>query len=402
MIYKTALIVILILFNFAILADVKDDIKKINELNESGILSEKDYANLLEKSISQTEEYKKIKGLFDSEIISLEEFENFKNKIITKYIIGNIFDETPSNTDKAEAAKEAADKAEALAAKEAADKAEALAAKEAADKAEAAKEAADKAEALAAKEAADKAEAAKEAADKAEALAQAAKEAADKAQAEAEAANNNIDVVRKQIGKVLKIKKGKGFGDGIKLRKKDVIETGVLYSTLAGGDLHLMLDSKTRIFIGYESEIIINKFDVVDNKVHEVEIELISGSFLYLSLRKTSTDLKIIIDNNIATSKGLETSVAFIKKEEEIRLVNAGKSTLKFKDELLNFSQYAILDPISKSLNINAIPNAGGDKLIGTALDDFSMTVMGVPAAGSDSEDNGGSGGSGGGGGGCG
>ena len=387
MIYKTALIVILILFNFAILADVKDDIKKINELNESGILSEKDYANLLEKSISQTEEYKKIKGLFDSEIISLEEFENFKNKIITKYIIGNIFDETPSNTDKAEAAKEAADKAEALAAKEAA------------DKAEAAKEAADKAEALAAKEAADKAEAAKEAADRAEALAQAAKEAADRAQAEAEAANNNIDVVRKQIGKVLKIKKGKGFGDGIKLRKKDVIETGVLYSTLAGGDLHLMLDSKTRIFIGYESEIIINKFDVVDNKVHEVEIELISGSFLYLSLRKTSTDLKIIIDNNIATSKGLETSVAFIKKEEEIRLVNAGKSTLKFKDELLNFSQYAILDPISKSLNINAIPNAGGDKLIGTALDDFSMTVMGVPAAGSD---NGGSGGSGEGGGGCG
>ena len=387
MIYKTALIVILILFNFAILADVKDDIKKINELNESGILSEKDYANLLEKSISQTEEYKKIKGLFDSEIISLEEFENFKNKIITKYIIGNIFDETPSNTDKAEAAKEAADRAEALAAKEAA------------DKAEAAKEAADKAEALAAKEAADKAEAAKEAADRAEALAQAAKEAADRAQAEAEAANNNIDVVRKQIGKVLKIKKGKGFGDGIKLRKKDVIETGVLYSTLAGGDLHLMLDSKTRIFIGYESEIIINKFDVVDNKVHEVEIELISGSFLYLSLRKTSTDLKIIIDNNIATSKGLETSVAFIKKEEEIRLVNAGKSTLKFKDELLNFSQYAILDPISKSLNINAIPNAGGDKLIGTALDDFSMTVMGVPAAGSD---NGGSGGSGEGGGGCG
>ena len=303
--------------------------------------------------------------MFDSEIISLEEFENFKNKIITKYIIGNIFDETPSNTDKAEAAKEAADKAEALAAKEAADKAEA----------------------------------AKEAADRAEALAQAAKEAADRAQAEAEAANNNIDVVRKQIGKVLKIKKGKGFGDGIKLRKKDVIETGVLYSTLAGGDLHLMLDSKTRIFIGYESEIIINKFDVVDNKVHEVEIELISGSILYLSLRKTSTDLKIIIDNNIATSKGLETSVAFIKKEEEIRLVNAGKSTLKFKDELLNFSQYAILDPISKSLNINAIPNAGGDKLIGTALDDFSMTVMGVPAAGSD---NGGSGGSGEGGGGCG
>ena len=165
------------------------------------------------------------------------------------------------------------------------------------------------------------------------------------------------------------------------MKKKHIVETGALYKTLAGGDLHLMLDEKTRIFIGYESEIIINKFDVVDKKVHEVEIELISGSFLYLSLRKTSTDLKVLIDDNILTSKGYETSVAFLKNEKEIRFVNAGKSSLTYEDQLLSFAQYAILEPLSKSISINSITNAKGDKLIGTALGDFSMTVMGVPVS---------------------
>ena len=153
-----------------------------------------------------------------------------------------------------------------------------------------------------------------------------------------------------------------------------------------------MLDSKTRIFIGYESEIIIKKFDVVDDKVHEVEIELVSGSFYYKSLRKTSTDLKIIIDDEILNSKGTETGVAFIKKEEEIRFVNAGKSSLKFKDELIGFAQYGILDSSSKSLSINTIANAGGDKLIGTALEDFSMTEMGQPVSNSNDGNDGSSG----------
>ena len=297
-------------FNFNVFADVKDDIAKINDLKETGLLTDQDYKNLLEKSIIQTEEYKKIKGLFDSEIINLEEFENFTNKIIIKYSIGD------SLTEDSSAAKEAADKA----------------AKEAADKA--------------------------------------AKEAADKA-----------EVTRKEIGKVLKVANGKAFGDDKKLKKKHIVETGALYKTLAGGDLHLMLDEKTRIFIGYESEIIINKFDVVDKKVHEVEIELISGSFLYLSLRKTSTDLKVLIDDNILTSKGYETSVAFLKNEKEIRFVNAGKSSLTYEDQLLSFAQYAILEPLSKSISINSITNAKGDKLIGTALEDFSMTVMGVPVS---------------------
>ena len=308
----------LIFFNLSIFANTLDDIKKINDLNESGLLSEQDYKNLIEKSIIQTEEYKKVKGLFDSEIITLEELESFKNKIIIKYTVGNSLDKTSLAEDKA------------------------------------------------------------------------VKEAAD----------NDVEVIRKKIGKVLKVKKGKGFGDGIKLRKKDNVESGITYSTLAGGDLHLMLDSKTRIFIGYESEIIIKKFDVVDDKVHEVEIELVSGSFLYLSLRKTSTDLKVIIDDKVLTSKGKETSVAFLKKEKQIRFVNAGKSALKFKDKLISFSQYGILDPLSKSLSINSISNAGGDKLIGTALEDFSMTVMGVPAPSSGGNDGGSS--EGGSGGGCG
>ncbi len=360
-------------FNFNVFADVKDDISKINDLKETGLLSDQDYKNLLEKSIIETEEYKKIKSLFDSEVINLEEFENFKNKIITKYTLGDTLTEDSS------AAKEAADKAAKEAAKEAADKA----AKEAADKAakEAAKEAADKA----AKEAADKAakeaadKAAKEAADKA--AKEAAKEAADKAAKEAaKEAADKAEVTREEIGKVLKTTKGKSFGDDKKLKRKQIVETGALYKTLAGGVLHLMLDEKTRIFIGYESEIIINKFDIIDPKVHEVEIELISGSFLYYSLRKTSTDLKVLIDDNILTSKGFETSVAFLKNEKEIRFVNAGRSSLTYEDKILSFAEYAILQPLSKSISINSIPQAKGDKLIGTALGDFSMTVMGEPA----------------------
>ena len=387
MINKIALFLILIIFNYSVFADVKDDISKINELNESGILSEQDFKSLLEKSIVKTEEYKKIKGLFDVEIISLEEFENFKNKIIIKYTSGATLDKTSSDTDSSQAAKDAADKA----AKDAADKA----AKDAADKAQVTKDAADEA----AKDAADKAQVAKDAAD------EAAKDAADKAQLAKDVANAvdaGVDVIRKKIGKVLKVKKGKGFGDGIKLKKKEAVETGIVYTTLAGGDLHLMLDLKTRIFIGYESEIIIRKFDIVDDKVHDVEIELISGSFSYLSLRKTSTDLKVLIDDNVVISKGVETNVGFIKKENEIRFVNAGKSALKYKDELLSLSQYAVLDSVSKSFAVNTIANKKGDALIGDALEDFSMTVMGIPAASSGGSGGDGSGAGSAAGGGCG
>jgi hypothetical protein len=189
--------------------------------------------------------------------------------------------------------------------------------------------------------------------------------------------NNNAEVTKKEIGKVLKVKKGKSFGDDKKLKKKHIVETGVIYKTLAGGVLHLMLDEKTRIFIGNESEIIINKFDIIDAKVHEVEIELISGSFSYLSLRKTSTDLKVLIDDDILTSKGFETNVAVLKNEKEVRFVNAGRSSLTYEDKLLDFAQYAILKPFSKSISIDSISDANGDNLIGAALGDYSMTVLG-------------------------
>ena len=74
-------------FNLNLLADISDDIAKIIDLKETGLLSDQEYKNLLEKSIIKTEEYKKIKSLLDSEVINLEDFENFKNKIIVKYTI---------------------------------------------------------------------------------------------------------------------------------------------------------------------------------------------------------------------------------------------------------------------------------------------------------------------------
>jgi len=211
----------------------------------------------------------------------------------------------------------------------------------------------------------------------------AAKEVADNTE------KNNEGVAKKEIGKVLKVKKGKGFGDNIKLRKKAIVETGVIYKTLAGGNLHLMLDEKTKIFIGYNSEIIIKNFDIVDKKIHKVEIKLVSGSFMYLSLRKTSTYLKVLSDDDIIVSKGCETGVAFIKNDKEIRFVNAGKSELSYEENLIGFRQYAILDPFSKVISINSISNAVGDKLVGTALEDWSMTSTGS-SSGNNSGDGGG------------
>ena len=65
-------------FNLNLLADISDDIAKIIDLKETGLLSDQEYKNLLEKSIIKTEEYKKIKSLLDTEVINLEDFENFK------------------------------------------------------------------------------------------------------------------------------------------------------------------------------------------------------------------------------------------------------------------------------------------------------------------------------------
>ena len=83
-------IFLLFLFsNVNLLADTKDNIAQINELKETGLLSDRDYKSLLEKSITKTKEYKKIESLLDSKTINSDQFENFKNNIINKYINTN-------------------------------------------------------------------------------------------------------------------------------------------------------------------------------------------------------------------------------------------------------------------------------------------------------------------------
>ena len=172
--------------------------------------------------------------------------------------------------------------------------------------------------------------------------------------------------------------------------------------------MSFMLDEKTRIFIGNESEIIIKEFLIVDEKYHKVTIELIKGSFLYKTLRKTKTDLDVLVQNvtnmgNMFTSRGFNTSVAFNYKtdDNELRFVNAGESNLSYEDKSLGVGDYGIIDTNSSLSTYNRINGKSNDSLIGEALEDFSMTVMGQPS----SNDSGGGGVSndgGGGGGGCG
>ena len=90
------------------------------------------------------------------------------------------------------------------------------------------------------------------------------------------------------IGKVIKVKKGKSFADGLKLKKKTKVFTEITYSTISGGVLHLMFDEKTRLLIGNESELRIKKFNIPNQKVHEVEIDLLKGSFQFKTLNKFS------------------------------------------------------------------------------------------------------------------
>ena len=75
--------------NANLLADIKGDIAQIIVLKETGLLSDRDYKSLLEKSITKTKEYKKIKSLLDSEVINQDQFENFKDNIFNKYTNGD-------------------------------------------------------------------------------------------------------------------------------------------------------------------------------------------------------------------------------------------------------------------------------------------------------------------------
>lgn len=214
-----------------------------------------------------------------------------------------------------------------------------------------------------------------------------------------------------EIGKVLKVKKGKGFAGDKKLRKKNTVVTGTTYSTIAGGQMAFVLDEKTRIYMGNESEIIIKDFLIVEEKYHKVTIELTKGSFLYKTLRKTNTDLNVLVQNvtnmeSMFTSRGFNTSVAFNYKtdDNELLFVNAGESNLSYEDKYLGLGDHGRIDINTSVATYNRIDGKYDDNLIGEALEDFSMTVTGKKPSMNDSGggEGGGSGGGGGGGGGCG
>ena len=81
---------------------------------------------------------------------------------------------------------------------------------------------------------------------------------------------------------------------------------------------------------------------------------------------------------NMFRSTGFETSVAFNYRENDIRFVNAGKSNLNFKNNDLFLGDYGVIDQ-NGTLSLFNLPNKYEDSLIGLALEDFSMTIMGMP-----------------------
>jgi hypothetical protein len=369
-----------------------NDIKNIEQLKKSKIIDVDQYFDLLDKTIINSEDnnkeiqfffenYNSILSLFKSDILNKEQKLLNIEKLIEDLVYFPLCDDNNVNgADTKQLEKEAA-------------------AKKAQEEA-------------AAKKAQEEAAAAVEAAKKAQEDAEAALEAAKKAQQDINT-NKNITVdtsnlEKIDIGKVLKVKKGKGLADGQKLKKRNRVETNTVYTTLAGGDLAFILDEKTRIFMGNDSELIIKSFLIPEKKSHEVYIELIKGSFLYQSLRKTNTSLIVKVNNmaNMFRSNGFETSVAFNFRENEndIRFVNAGESILQFLDKDLLLGDYGVIDQ-NGTLSLNNIPNKYEDSLIGLALEDFSMTIMGMPTqtpSGGGGTDGGGSDGDGGGAGGCG
>ena len=343
-----------------------NDIKNIEQLKKSKIIDVDQYFDLLDKTIMNSEDsnkeiqfffenYNSILSLFKSDILNKEQKLLNIEKLIEDLVYFPLCDDNNVNgADTEQLEKEAA-------------------AKKAQEEA-------------AAKKAQEEAAAAVEAAKKAQEDAEAALEAAKKAQQDINT-NKNItldtsNLEKIDIGKVLKVKKGKGFAEGQKLKKRNRVETNTVYTTLAGGDLAFMLDEKTRIFMGNDSELIIKSFLIPEKKSHEVYIELIKGSFLYQSLRKTNTSLIVKVNNmaNMFRSNGFETSVAFNFRENEndIRFVNAGKSNLKYKNNNLFLGDYGVIDQ-NGTLSLYNLPGKFEDSLIGLALEDFSMTIMGMP-----------------------
>ena len=219
-----------------------------------------------------------------------------------------------------------------------------------------------------------------------------------------------------EIGKVLRVKKGKGFAGDEKLKKRNKVKTGTVYSTMAGGTMALMLDEKTRIFIGEDTKIRIKEFSIVEPKSHKVTIELNKGSFSYKSLPKTTTDLEVQLKPDIGKefrewskkyldesrctdcpqyearlmacagnpfnsylwcqdeldrliyskfptmdSFGTDTNVGFSltlpEDDYSLRFVNAGASNLKFQDEILGLGDYGVTNNINEvALTANGTP----------------------------------------------
>ena len=192
----------------------------------------------------------------------------------------------------------------------------------------------------------------------------------------------NMDIEKIIIGRVLRVNKGKGFAGDEKLKKRNPVKTGTVFSTLAGGTMTLMLDEKTRIFIGDESEIMIKEFLISEPKSHKVTIDLTKGSFQYKTLRKTQTDLTVSMQGitNIEkkfTSEGFNTSVAFINKpdENELRFVNAGESKLSYGDKIFSAGDTGVINMGTNTQTYEKINNKFGDNLIGQALKNSSMTT---------------------------
>ena len=144
-----------------------------------------------------------------------------------------------------------------------------------------------------------------------------------------------------------------------------------------------MFDEKTRLFIGNESELRIKKFKILDQKVHEVEIDLLKGSFQFKTLNKTNTNLKININgsDNFIISDGLKTNIGLLLNldENSLKIVNIGESTLKFMDQTFANGNYGTANLISSDLsfNDNSDTYLKGDSLLGHVLGDYSMPQKG-------------------------
>ena len=330
-----------------------------NNIKNSGIFNNQDYKYLLNSNIAQSIEYRKLQFSFENEIINLDEFKNSIDKIIKEN----------RRMDKIHAEKIAEEqrKEKKLAAQKKLIEDKIIAEKK--RKEEESKQ----------------------------------KEILSKKINKKNIITKYKNLPKNKIGKVLQTNRGRSFADDEQLVKNFSINTNTLYKTLAGGRLIIELDAKSKIILGSESELIISKFDILDlkndvttkkstlvslaknfefpinfdgheKKEHNVQVEFISGSFSYESLRKTNTELEILLDDEIIKSSGNETKIAAVKNVKEIKFVNAGKSDLIFNDKIFLLGESVKLNRKSKSIIYANNTYKHGDDLMGSTLENYSMT----------------------------